>query len=136
MFNRDNALLELKKVELYKTSLLDKYEAMELQMKDAYGVNSSVGKSNVDIRHVHDNNQFIEMLKVHMKNLSTEIAEVEQEYQVKHQTFLDLQLRVKKMELHKELKHQEYIKEYKVKSQKMTDEINSTRQRGKNAKSL
>lgn len=136
IFNREEALRELKKAETYRNNLLDKYSQMEKQMKEAFETNSQLGKGDVDIHMANDNNQFIEMLKIHMKNLSLEIAEAEQEYQNKYKALLELQMKVKKMELHKEMEHEKYMKEYKKKSQKMTDEINNTRQRGKDAESL
>jgi len=133
---RENALRELKEAERFRNSLLNQYSRMEDKMKEAYQINSEFGDGGRDIRYINDNNQFIEMLKVQMKNLSMEIQMAEDEYQKKHKTLMDLQLKVKKMELHKELEIEKFKKEYKKKSQKVTDEINSTRKRGKDAKSL
>lgn len=135
-FSRESALREVKEAETYHRNLTEKYSFMEQQMREAYDVNSGIGKSAVDIRYVHDNNQFIQMLKIHMKNLSIEIVEAEKEYQAKYQALLDIQMRVEKMEIHKESEYEAYKKDYRKKQQKLTDEINNTRRRGKNAKSL
>ncbi len=129
-YNRESALKELKKAERYRDSLVEKYEFMESQMREAYQMNSEIGQSGRNIHFINDNNQFLVKLKVHMENLSHEIAQAEQDYKAKYQALVELQLKVKKMELHKEAELEKFKAEYRKKSQKLTDEINSTRKRG------
>lgn len=105
-------------------------------MKGAFQYNSEVGKLGRDIRLVNDNNQFIQKLQASLSELSVEIQQAEDIFQEKHKALLDLQLKVKKMELHKDVELEKFKKEYKKQSQKQTDEINSTRKRGLDAKSI
>ncbi len=135
-FNREEALKELKMAENYRNNLLNKYSWMENQMSNAFKINSEIGQEGRDVHFINDNNQFIEMLKVHMKNLSYEIDEAEREYQMKYKALLELQMKVKKMELHKEAELEKFKKEYRKKQQKLTDEINNTRRGAGDAESL
>lgn len=136
LFKREQALKDLKVAENYRDNLMKKMSLMEEQMKEAYKKNSEVGQGGRDIRFIHDNNSYMEMLKVHMKNLTEEISYAEQEYQIKHKALLALQMKVKQIEVHKEAEIEKFKKEFQKKAQKLTDEINTTRRRGKNAKSL
>ena len=136
MFDREKALKELRIAETYRDNLIEKYIWMEGEMKKAYEINSGFGKGGKDIRYVNDNNKFIQMLKIHMRQLSEEIAFAESEFKKKHESLMELQLKVKKIELHKESEYEKFKKERKKLEQKMTDEINSTRKRGRDAKSV
>ena len=64
------------------------------------------------------------------------IAMVEEEYKVKYKEFLEVHLQFKKIEKNKESEYEKYKIERNKKNQKQTDEINSTRERGRNAKSI
>lgn len=134
--DRENALKLLKEAEIYKIKLEEQYTNMENKVMESYQMNTEIGQEGRDVHFINDNNQFIQMLKVQQKNLSLEIQMAEEELQRHHQALMDIQLKVKKIELHKELEKEKYKKEIKVKSQKITDEINSTRQRGRDAKSV
>ncbi len=135
-FQREESLRQLKKAERFRDRLLEEYSRMENQMKGAFQYNSEVGKLGRDIRLVNDNNQFIQKLQASLSELSVEIQQAEDIFQEKHKALLDLQLKVKKMELHKDVELEKFKKEYKKQSQKQTDEINSTRKRGLDAKSI
>lgn len=130
------ALKEMKAAENYKNNLQNKYESMEQQMRESFQSVSEVGQKGRTLHFVNDSIQYIQMLKIHMKNLSIEIEHAEREFQQRYQTLMNIQMKLKKIELHKEVEHDKYKKEYKKKQQKLTDEINSTRQRGQYAKSL
>lgn len=136
VFKREEALRVLKKAEAFRNRLLEKYSRMEDQMKKAFQFNSQVGKAGHGIHLVNDNNQFIQFLKSNMTDLSLDIQQAEEEFQRKHKSLLELQLKVKKMELHKEAEMLKFKKQYRKQSQKLTDEINATRKRGKDAESL
>lgn len=135
-FERERALGKLKKAEAQWMSLKERYHWMENEMKKAYGLNSRFGKDVDSIHLINDNNQFILNLKQHMRDLSEEIAMAEGEYHKKHKELLAAQLKLKKVELHKESEFEKYKKEKAKKEQKKFDEINSARQGSKNAKSL
>ncbi|MCB0377378.1 MAG: flagellar FliJ family protein [Bdellovibrionales bacterium] len=105
-------------------------------MKKAYNLNSRIGKEISDMRMINDNNTFIESLKDQMKDVSIEIQHAETIYQEKHQKLLQLQKKLKQIELHKEKALEDFKQKYKKHSQKLTDEINSRKLGGKNAKSL
>lgn len=136
VFKREEALRVLKKAEVFRDRLVEQYSRMEDQMKKAFQFNSQLGKESHSIHLVNDNNQFIQLLKVNMADLSIEIQHAEDEFYRKHKALLELQLKVKKMELHKEAELVKFKKQYKKQEQKQTDEINATRRRGKDAESL
>ncbi len=135
-FKREEALRELKKAQGYRDNLVAKYYKMEEQMKQAFQFNSEIGQKGRDIHRVNDSNQFIQMLKINMQTLSQKIQQAEEQYQDKRQSLLEVQLKVRKMELHKESELEKFKKEYRKKAQKLTDEINGTRKRGRDAESL
>ncbi len=135
-FQREASLRELKKAEIHRNNLLDQYAMMESKMKESYLFNSEVGKDGHNIHRVNDNNQFIQLLKMSLADLSRKIQKAEDQFQEKHQSLLELQLKVRKIQLHKKSELIKFKKEYKKKSQKITDEINATRKRGQDAKSI
>ena len=124
---REEALREVHKAQAVKLQLEEKYQWMENDMKKAYERNSQFGQGLSDVNLINDNNQFMSMLKLQMQDLSNEIAMAEEVYQEKYKKLLELQMEVKKIELHREKKFQEYKAEYNKKVQKQTDEINSAR---------
>ena len=124
---REEALREVHKAQAVKLQLEEKYQWMENDMKKAYERNSQFGQGLSDVNLINDNNQFMSMLKLQMQDLSNEIAMAEEAYQEKYKKLLELQMEVKKIELHREKKFQEYKAEYNKKVQKQTDEINSAR---------
>lgn len=133
---RDQALRTLKQVESYKNSLIEKYQWMEHEMKKAYKINEQLGKGETNLHYVNDNNQFIQLLKANMQELSTQIQSTEEEYQEKYKALMALQLKAKKLELHKDNENKKHLKQRRKLIQKQTDEINATRKRGTHAESL
>lgn len=136
LFEREKKLKEVKDAESFWVSLRNKFTWMESEMKKAWKTNSEMGRGISDINYIQDNNQFIKMLKSHMQDLSLEIAHAEADYEKKYKSFLELQLKIKKVELHKEGKREEHKKMKKKLEQKQLDEINSSRQGVKDAESL
>jgi flagellar export protein FliJ len=135
-FQRENQLKEVEKAKQFKMRLENKYLAMESSMKKSYETNSQFGSKITDINLIHDNNNFISMLKQQMQDLSQDIAEAEEQYQDRYKKLLKLQIEVKKIELHKEQKREIHRIETNKKMQKQTDEINSSRKRDRDAKPL
>ena len=133
---RDKAFEEMKKAEMIRNEWLHKLQLLEGEMKKSYQRNSEMGKSISDINFINDNNSFMNLLKDQMVTVSEEIRKAEEIYQDKYQKLLELQKQVKKLELHKESEMTKYKEKLKKLMQKQTDEINSTRLRGKDAKSL
>ena len=136
MHLRDRALEEAKRAEEIKNSILQKMEWMENEMKKAYKTNSELGKSITSIHFINDNNKFMGMLKDQMKGLSKELQKAENIYQDKFKKLIELQKKVKKLEIHKENEHGKYKTKVKKIMQKRADDINATRGRRKNAESL
>ena len=126
-FEREKVLKKLKQAEAHWRSLVEKFHWMESEMKKAYELNSQFGKGISDVNLINDNNQFIQNLKRHMRDLSEEIAIAEQDYHKKYKELLEAQLKLKKIETHKEQEKEKYMKEVRKKQQLMTDEINSAR---------
>ncbi len=124
---RDNAQKELSRAEAYKNSLIKKYHWMENEMKKSFENNSQFGKNNMNIHLVEDNNQFIQLLKTQMQDLSGQIALAERAFAEKHKKLIDLQVEVKKIEHNKEMKELEHKTELKKKLQKQMDNINAIR---------
>lgn len=122
---RDQALYLAKEAEYELNSWKSKWKELETKMKKAYNLNSRIGKEISDMRMINDNNTFIESLKDQMKDVSIEIQHAETIYQEKHQKLLQLQKKLKQIELHKEKALEDFKQKYKKHSQKLTDEINS-----------
>lgn len=135
-FQEEAKLKDFKKIEAYRMNLRQKYQWMEDEMKKAWTSNSQLGKGVVNVHFVHDNNKFLELLKAQMKRLSIEISQVQLECEKRYREFLAAQLKVKKVEHHREIKKKEYDKMRKKHEQKQLDEMNSTRQGGYGAKSV
>lgn len=133
---REMALKEVHAAKARVDDLKASFSYMENERQQAFAVNSRFGNGVTDLHHVHDNNSYIEMLKIRLESLSQEIARAEELYDRQYQKLLDVQLSVKKIEIHREKLEDEHRVEYKKKSQKITDEINSTRRREKDAKSV
>lgn len=133
---RDEVLKDVHRAKAYKLQLEERYIVMESEMKKAYERNCQFGQGLSDINLINDNNQFMSMRKIQMENLSNEIVAAEEQYQNEYKKLLELQLKVKKIELHKEKKKEYYKQEYNRKMQKQTDEINSARKRSRNAESV
>lgn len=133
---RDDAQKEVQKVLAKKVKLIKQLQWMESEMKKAYTINSMFGQSIKDIHYVNDNNQFIGLLKKQMTDVANKISTVEQEYQHKLKQLIELQLKMKKIELFKEKQQLNHKKEIAKRLQKQTDDQNSTRKRGRDAKSI
>lgn len=136
MKQRDDAQKEVQKVLAKKVKLIKQKQWMEQEMKKAYTLNSLFGQSIKDIHVVNDNNQFILLLKKQLTDVSGKIATVEQEYQQKLKQLIELQMKVKKIELFKDKQESEYKKQIGTRMQKQTDDQNSSRKRGRDAKSV
>ena len=135
-FQKEKAMRELKKAEARKQSLIEKFHWMEDEMKKAYKLNESFGQGGTSLHLINDNNQFIQLLKSNMQEVSNQIEVAEEEYQKKYRALMALQTKAKQVELHKENEHKKYLKERRKTLQKQTDEINSTRKRESHAKSI
>lgn len=133
---RDKALEESKRAEEIKNNLLQKMAWMENEMKKAYKINSEMGKTINNIHLINDNNQFMGMLKDQMRGLAMELQKAENIYQDKFKKLIELQKKVRKLELHKENEFEKYKTKVKKIVQKRIDDINATRGRRKNAESL
>lgn len=126
---REAALTEVHKAQSYKTSLEQKYQWMDSEKRKAYEQNSKFGQGLNNIHLVQDNNNFIKILNAQMENLSQEISMAEEKYQEKYRALLQIQVKVKQIEIHREKKEKEYKKEVDKKIQKQLDDINSARTR-------
>ncbi len=129
-FERSKALKSLNEAESYKMSLIKRYQYLENEMSKAYGTNSNLGKSIKDVNFINDNNMFILKIKETMEDLSQEIMMAEAEFQKRMEKLKEVQLKVRKIELHKELEKEKYDKALKKKVQKQLDDINSSRKWG------
>ncbi len=127
VMKREAAQKELSRAEAYKNNLIKKYHWMENEMKKCFDKNSQFGQSNMELHHVEDNNQFIQLLKKQMQDLSGQIALAERAFNDKFQKLVQLQVEVKKIEHNKEFKELEHKTELKKKLQKQLDNINATR---------
>lgn len=133
---KDQALRNLKRAERQRQALIEKFHWMEAEMKKSFKVNEKFGQGESNLHLVNDNNQFIQLLKMNMLEVSNQIAIAEDEYAKKYKALMDLRLKAKKVELHKENEHKKYRKERRKLEQKQTDEINGTRKRGLHAESI
>jgi flagellar biosynthesis chaperone FliJ len=136
VFKRQEALKVLKKSEAVRNQLIEKFRELTEKKRQAFCYNESIGWQKRSLHLVNDNNLFIQKLSVSLTDLTERIQNAEAKYQENHNALVEVQLQLRKIELHKESELQKYKKEYKRRSQKVTDEINATRRRGQNAKSL
>lgn len=126
-FERTKALKELKEAEAYKMALEEHYRSLEMEMNEAYKKNSQFGRDIRDLHFINDNNRYILKLKEQMQHVSQEISMAEDEFHRRLEKLQELQLRFRKIELHKENEKAKYLKEKKKLEQKKIDEINSSR---------
>lgn len=133
---REMALKDVHTAKTLLDQLQSSYQFMEQERQNAFAVNSRFGQGLQDLNRVNDNNHYIQMLKVRLEDLSQEISRSQDHYQRQYDKLLNIQMQVKKIETHREKLEDDHRIEYKKKSQKVTDEINSTRRREKDAKSV
>ncbi len=126
-FERTQALQELKEAENYRNALQKHYRDLEMEMNEAYRKNSQFGRDIKDLHFINDNNRYILKIKEQMQLVSQEISMAEEEFQRRLEKLQELQLRFRKIELHKENEKAKYLKKKKKLEQKQIDEINSSR---------
>jgi flagellar biosynthesis chaperone FliJ len=134
--DKKKALKALKKAESIMYQLIQQFKNTEERIQQAFQQNAQLGKNSTSLQLAQDNNQFIRMLRLKLKDLNAQIIRSEEDYKEKHKALVDLQVQVKKIERHKELEHFKYRKVMKKQIQKQLDEMNATRKRGKYAESV
>lgn len=133
---RDKAVGEKNRAELRKSTLKNQQTNIQSQIMGGFSKNASFGKGFQQVAYIHDNNIFIARLKVELTELGHEIEVADRELQRKQQELVELQKRVRTIELHKEIEQNKYKKERKKKEQKQLDELNNSHRSKLHAKSI
>ena len=133
---KDEALREAKVAENKKRDLEDRLKKMKQTVTQSFQFNSQLGTTLHDVHRVQDSNQFLQLLKRQMKELSHEIVLAEEQYQEKYKKFLEIQVEYRKLELHKEQQKENYKIQVKKTQQKFLDDMNASRMGEDDAESL
>jgi flagellar export protein FliJ len=133
---RDTAVGYFNQALAVRDEVMKKINDTKEEIFRAFSTNAGLGSMTQDIHLIQGNNLYIHRLKSELVNLKNDLEQANEELQRRQQALIELQKKMRTLELHKEIEHKKYLKNKTKIEQKKMDEMNNLRRGNGHAKPI